>query len=70
MLKAIGKLGTELGDSVGFDIQSDGKGGNDAWLMSGSTLYSVDLETGKATEAAMIEGVEGNVRDIAVLPQG
>ncbi|MBH0239171.1 DUF4394 domain-containing protein [Methylobrevis albus] len=68
-LKAIGKLDVELGDTVGFDIQSDGQGGNEAWLMSGNTLFSVNLETGAATEAAMIEGVEGNVRDIAVLPQ-
>ena len=31
------------GRPVAFDILSDGKGGNEAWLMAGDTLYSVDL---------------------------
>lgn len=67
VLNAVGKLGVKA-DNVAFDISSDGKGGNEAWLMSGDTLYSVDLATGKATEAAKISGVTGKVRDIAVLP--
>ena len=32
------------------------------------TLSSVDLATGKATEAAKIAGVTGTVWDIAILP--
>ncbi|HEV7251802.1 MAG TPA: DUF4394 domain-containing protein [Mesorhizobium sp.] len=67
-LKAIGKLGVDVDGNVGFDVQSDGQGGNEAWLMSGNKLYSVDLESGAAAEAATIEGVDGGVRDIAVLP--
>ena len=67
-LNAIGKLGVKLDKTVAFDIWSDGNGKNDAWLMSGDTLYSVDLATGKATEAAKISGVSGTVRDIAILP--
>jgi hypothetical protein len=67
VLNAVGKLGMK-GDKVAFDIASDGKGGNDAWLMVGDTLYSVDLATGKATEAAKIGGISGTVRDIAILP--
>jgi hypothetical protein len=67
VLNAVGKLGMKI-DKVGFDISSDGKGGNEAWLMSGDTLYSVDLATGKATEAAKIAGVTGAVRDIAIMP--
>lgn len=67
VLSAVGKLGIKI-DKVGFDISSDGKGGNEAWLMSGDTLYSVDLATGKATEAAKIAGVSGAVRDIAIMP--
>ena len=55
-------------DKVAFDIWSDGNGKNDAWLMVGDTLYSVDLASGKATEAAKIAGVSGIVRDIAILP--
>lgn len=67
ILNAVGKLGVKA-DKAAFDIASDGKGGNAAWLMSGDTLYTVDLATGKATETAKITGVTGAVRDIAVLP--
>ena len=48
MLNAVGKLGVKA-DNVAFDIWSDGHGKNEAWLMAGDTLYSVDLATGKAT---------------------
>jgi Domain of unknown function (DUF4394) len=67
ILNAVGKLGIKA-DNVAFDIWSDGNGKNDAWLMVGDTLYSVDLATGKATAAAKISGAKGPVRDIAILP--
>lgn len=68
VLSAIGKLGVKA-DKAAFDIAADGNGGNTGWLMAGSTLYSVDLATGKATKAATIQGVKGTVRDIAVMPK-
>ncbi len=68
VLNTVGKLGMS-GTGAAFDIVSDGNGGNSAWLMSGDTLYSVDLATGKGTAAAKITGVKGTVRDIAVLPK-
>ncbi len=52
--------------AVAFDIWSDGSR-NEAWLMADGTLYSVDLATGKATEAAKISGVTGKVTDIAIM---
>lgn len=67
VLNAIGKLGVKA-DNVAFDIWSDGQGKNEAWLMVGDTLYSVDLASGKATMAAKIAGAKGTVRDIAILP--
>lgn len=67
VLNAIGKHGAKTGH-VAFDIAADGKGGNAGWMMIGDTLYSVDLATGKATEAAKIAGVTGTVWDIAILP--
>ena len=67
VLGSIGKLGVKA-DKAAFDIWSDGNGKNSAWMMAGDTLYSVDLSTGKATEAAKISGVSGTVRDIAILP--
>jgi hypothetical protein len=66
-LNAVGKLGIKVSGTVAFDIWSDGQGKNEAWLMSGDQLYSVDLATGKATPAMQIKGVSG-VRDIAILP--
>jgi hypothetical protein len=66
VLAAIGKLGIKPG-TVAFDIWSDGAGKNEAWLMAGDTLYSVDLSSGKATEAAKIAGVSGTVKDIAIV---
>ena len=67
VLGAVGKLGIKA-DTVAFDIWSDGNGKNEAWLMAGDTLYSVDLASGKATEAAKISGVSGTVTDIAIRP--
>jgi Domain of unknown function (DUF4394) len=66
VLNAVGKLGVKV-DTVGFDIWSDGNGKNEAWLMSGDWLLSVDLATGKATPSVQIKGVSG-IRDIAILP--
>jgi Domain of unknown function (DUF4394) len=68
VLNAIGKLGVKA-DSYAFDIASDGNGGNTGWLMAGSALYKVDLASGKATEHGKIAGLNGMVRDIAVLPK-
>lgn len=68
VLNTVGMLGMS-GEVVSFDIMSDGKGGNSAWAMSGDTLYSIDLATGKGTVAAKIAGVTGPVRDIAILPK-
>ena len=56
-LNAIGKLGVKV-DSVAFDIWSDGKGKNEAWLMAGDWLHSVDLATGKATPAVQDQGCQ------------
>ncbi|MBY0380921.1 MAG: DUF4394 domain-containing protein [Xanthobacteraceae bacterium] len=66
VLGAVGKLGIKP-TTAAFDIWSDGNGKNEAWLMAGDTLYSVDLATGKASEAAKISGVSGTVKDIAIL---
>ena len=66
VLNTIGMLGAKV-DNAAFDIWSDGQK-NEAWLMAGDWLHSVDLATGKATPVTKIGGVEGQVRDIAILP--
>lgn len=68
VLNTIGALGMS-GETVSFDILSDGQGGNQAWAMAGDTLYRVDLATGKGEMVAKIAGVTGAVRDIAILPR-
>ncbi|MBB4004119.1 DUF4394 domain-containing protein [Aurantimonas endophytica] len=68
-LAAVGKFGiAEPADTYAFDVQTSEDGTNTAWLVNGTTLYTVDLETGAATEAGAITGVDGVVRDIAAMP--
>ncbi|MFK0278654.1 DUF4394 domain-containing protein [Ensifer sp. NPDC090286] len=68
-LKAIGKLGLAGKPATyAFDIQGTADGKNVAYLVAGKTLYTVNLETGAATEVGAIMGIEDDVRDIAILP--
>jgi hypothetical protein len=67
VLNTVGPHGVK-GDTVAFDIWSDGKGGNEAWLLAGDTLYKIDLAGGKASSVGKIDGVQGPVRDMAILP--
>ena len=66
-LKAIGKLGIDKAKSYAFDIHTTADGKNTAWLVADGTLYTVALETGKATMVGQIAGNKGTIRDIAVL---
>jgi outer membrane protein assembly factor BamB len=68
ILNAVGKLNVAKFTAAAFDIWSDGAGKNEAWLMVGDALHSVDLSTGQAGPAIKINGVSGQVRDIAILP--
>ncbi|WP_134725559.1 DUF4394 domain-containing protein [Paracoccus luteus] len=68
-LAAVGKLGISLGDTTpAFDIQTTEDGTNTAWLVTGGAIHSVNLETGAATEAGKLEGIDGDLTDIAVMP--
>jgi hypothetical protein len=68
-LKAIGKLGISGKPAAyAFDIQTTEDGKNTAWLAAAKTLYTVNLETGAATEVGKISGTEMELRAIAVLP--
>lgn len=68
VLKAIGKLGIDGASTYAFDISSTVDLVNTAWLVAGSTLYTVALDTGVATSAGALAGVDGDLRDIAILP--
>jgi hypothetical protein len=65
VLNTVGPLGIKVDGPVGFNIVAVGEDRNDGWLVSGGRLYAVDLKTGKATLAGKIDGLSGNVTDIA-----
>ena len=49
-LTTVGPLGVNFAPIGGFDIFTDANGVNYAYALSGSKLYSIDLNTGAATE--------------------
>jgi Domain of unknown function (DUF4394) len=54
-LKTIGNgLGVDFGAKGGFDIFTDAKGTNNAFAVSGSTLYAIDLNAGTAKQVGTI----------------
>ena len=65
VLNTIGALGITVSGPVAFNIVAAAGDKNDAWLVTGGTLYAVDLKTGKATSAGKIEGLKGKLSDIA-----
>jgi hypothetical protein len=68
-LKAIGKLGLkEKPATYAFDIHGEEGYKNTAYLAAGNTLYTVNLETGAATEIGRITGADNSLRDITILP--
>ena len=50
---------------IAFNIVAAQPDKNDAWLVAGGTLYSVDLKTGRAAMVGKIQGLSGNLTDIA-----
>ena len=68
ILNTVGPLGIKTDGGVAFDIWSDGKGMNSAWLLAGGQLHTVDLATGAAKSVGAIKGLTGKVIDMAILP--
>ena len=64
-LNTVGSLGVTISGPIAFNIVASAGDKNDAWLMVGDALYSVDLKTGKATSAGKVTGVSGKITDIA-----
>jgi hypothetical protein len=65
VLNTVGSLGMTGSGPVAFNIVSTGEDKNGGWLVAGGTLYSIDLKTGKAAMVGKIEGLSGNLGDIA-----
>ena len=66
-LAAIGKLGVE-GSAYAFDIATTEDLTNTAFLVADNVLHTVDLESGAAEALGPIEGVDGMITDLAILP--
>jgi hypothetical protein len=66
--QAVGKIVDGL-QNAALDIASDGKGGNTAYLLTGTTLHTLDLASGKPATLGEVAGLPGNIIDIAVLPE-
>jgi hypothetical protein len=65
-LNTVGRLGADFQDVTGFDI-STRKSREVAFASSGSRLFNVDLQSGKARHRGTI-GKGASVRDIALAP--
>jgi len=65
--QAVGKIVEGL-QAAALDIASDGQGGNTAYLLTGTTLHTLDLATGKPTTLGEIADLPATIIDIAVLP--
>jgi hypothetical protein len=55
-------------ESYAFDVQTTSDGTNTAWLVADNVVHTLNLETGEATEIGALEGIDGMIRDIAILP--
>jgi uncharacterized protein DUF4394 len=64
VLNTVGMLGVKIEGPAAFNIVAHGED-NAAWLVTGNTLYSVDLKSGKATSVGKLEGISGKLTDIA-----
>lgn len=64
VLNTVGALGVTVSGPVAFNIVTHGES-NSAWLATGGALYAVDLKSGKAAMAGTIEGLPGQLTDIA-----
>lgn len=63
-----GEVAGSLPAGVAFDILSDGQGGNRGYLLAGTTLHMVALDSGRAVPAGLVSGLPGSeIIDIAAM---
>lgn len=66
VISSLGMTGMK-GKVVAFDIAAAADGTNTGWLIDEGMAYTVDLATGKTSQKGKVNGLSGDVRDIAVL---
>ncbi|PKM30880.1 MAG: hypothetical protein CVV07_06605 [Gammaproteobacteria bacterium HGW-Gammaproteobacteria-11] len=64
----VGELAQGL-NAASMDILSDGMGGNTAFVLTATTLHTLNLDTGAPTPLGEIADLPDGIIDIAVLPQ-
>ena len=65
-LHTVGPLGVDFDVLGGFDILTDAQGKDHAYAVSGSRLYTLDLETGAATLLGVVGGGSHRLFGLAV----
>lgn len=68
VLATIGDLGVTPNGPLSFDVAGSADGTNTAWLGTGDAIHTVDLATGAVTESWTVEGLDGMIRDMTVMP--
>jgi len=67
-LATIGDLGVTPNGPLSFDVAGSAQGTNTAWLGTGDALHTVDLETGAIIESWALNGLDGMIRDLTIIP--
>jgi hypothetical protein len=68
VLQTRGKLGAKLGANAAFDIMLDRNMDNVGFIVSGRTLYSIDLDKGGVKKLGKVERLPA-ITDLALLPE-
>lgn len=68
VLQTRGKFGAKLGAMVAFDIMLDRNMDNVGYIVSGRSLYSIDLDKGAVKKLGRVERLP-SIIDLALLPE-
>ncbi len=66
-LKTVGPIGVDVPDEAGLDVATDDAGRDAAWAAWGTSLFTLDLTTGRATAAGPVPGASRPVVSLAIL---
>ena len=67
VLKTVGPIGFDVPDLAGMDIVTGAAGKDDAYAAWGTTLYSIDLSSGRATPIGPIPGATRPIVSLAAI---
>jgi hypothetical protein len=67
VLKTVGPIGADVPDLAGMDVVTDAAGKDAAYAAWGSTLYAIDLSSGRATPIGPIPGAVRAVASLAAM---